>query len=317
MRVGVLVEGQEGLTWERWRRIVRAVDDLGFDALWRSDHFVSIVDPSRAALEVWVALAVGAAESRRVTLGSLVCPMTFRPPAVLAKMAADVDALSGGRLVLGVGAGWNDVEHHAYGLAFPGVAERMDRLEEGIEVIRRIWGEGPPHFAGHYYQLDGPDLPGRPAARRIPLLIGGAGERRTLRTVARYADVWDIPGGISVETYRLKNERLAEYCRQVGRDPAAIERSVSTAFLIGRDDAEIDRRVVAMRQYIPSLAGLDQAAAVAVLRTFNWQIGTPDELAEYITAWAAEGVDRVNLQLNDYDDLAALELVAKEVLPRV
>src|SRR4051812_7028212 len=146
MQLGVLLEAEAGLTWDRWRRVVAAVEGLGFESLWLSDHLLSLSALEREALEGWVALTVAAAETTRVRLGPLVSPMTFRHPAVLARMAVAVDQLSGGRLVLGVGAGWNDVEHRAYGLAYPPARERLDRLEEGIEVIRRLLGDGPAHF---------------------------------------------------------------------------------------------------------------------------------------------------------------------------
>src|SRR5262245_10347971 len=153
MQLGVMIEGQEGLNWERWRQIMVRVEALGFESLWRSDHFMSIVDSDRESLETWVALTLAAAETTRLRFGPLVCPITFRHPSLLARMAADVDALSGGRLVLGVGAGWNDHEHRTFGLPFPPMKERMDRLEEGLEVIIHLLGSEPAQFAGRYYQL--------------------------------------------------------------------------------------------------------------------------------------------------------------------
>jgi F420-dependent oxidoreductase-like protein len=193
MQLGVLVEAEAGLTWERWRRLVAEVERLGFESLWLSDHFLSLSTAERDSLEPWVALTVAAAETTRVRLGPLVSPMTFRHPAMLARMAVAVDNLSGGRLVLGVGAGWNDVEHRTYGIPYPPARERLDMLEEGIEVIRRLLGDAPAHFAGRHYQLDGADLQPKAAQRpHLPLLIGGMGERRTLPLVARYADEWNL-----------------------------------------------------------------------------------------------------------------------------
>jgi F420-dependent oxidoreductase-like protein len=318
MQLGVMLEGQEGLTWELWRRIMARVEELGFESLWLSDHFLSIVDSSRDALETWVALTLTAAETTRLRFGSLVCPMTFRHPALLARMAAAVDILSGGRLVLGVGAGWNTQEHHAFGIPFPPLKERMSMLEEGIEVIVRLLGDGPAHFAGHYYQLDGAHPHPKPTQRpRIPLLIGTTSAGRMLRIVARYADEWDVPGITSPTTYRARCERLAAYCREINRDPRAIRRCVSTAYLIGRDAEELRQRGAAMQQLIPGLAAHDPEAVPDVLRAEGWLVGAPDQIIVQLQALAEEGVQRVMLQHNDQTDFDALELLARDVVPVV
>jgi F420-dependent oxidoreductase-like protein len=318
MQLGVMIEGQEGLTWERWRQIMACVEALGFESLWRSDHFMSLVDADRDSLETWVALTLTAAETTRLRFGPLVCPITFRHPSLIARMAAAVDALSGGRLILGLGAGWNDREHRAFGLPFPPLRERMDRLEEGLEVITRLLGDKPAHFAGRYYQLEGPNPHPKPAQRpRIPVLIGTTSERRMLRIVARYADEWDVPGTITPAAYRAKRERLAAYCRDINRDPREIRHCVSTAFLIGRNERELRRRIAAMQQLMPHLAPLDAAGVRDALRSEEWLIGTPDQIVSALQALADEGVERVMLQHNDQTDFEALELVAHEVMPAV
>ncbi|HEX9869084.1 MAG TPA: TIGR03560 family F420-dependent LLM class oxidoreductase, partial [Candidatus Tectomicrobia bacterium] len=292
------------------------VEALGFESLWRSDHFMSLVDSDRESLETWVALTHTAAETRRLRFGPLVCPITFRHPALLARMAASVDALSGGRLVLGVGAGWNAQEHRAFGLSFPALNERMDRLEEGLEVIRALLGDEPAQFAGRYYQLAGPNPRPKPVQRpRLPILIGTTGMRRMLRIVARYADEWDVPGIITPAAYRVRNERLAAYCREIGRDPAEIRRCVSTAFLIARNDTELRRRIAAMQRLMPHLASLNASAVLETLQKEEWLIGTPQQLIAALQALAAEGVQRVMLQHNDQADFEALELIAHEVMP--
>jgi F420-dependent oxidoreductase-like protein len=316
MKFGILIEAEEGLTWARWRHLAATVERLGFESLWLSDHFISNVDPRRDALETWVTLAVTAAETTRIRFGPLVCPMSFRHPALLARMAAAVDVLSGGRLILGLGAGWNDREHRAFGLPFPALKERLDRLEEGIEVIRRLLGDGPASFAGQHFRLEGADPRPKPVGRpRLPLLIGGGGERRTLGLVARYADEWDVPGGLSPNAYRAKCERLAEHCRAIGRDPREIRRSASTAYLIGRDEAELRRRARRIQRLIPDLAGLEAATVLETLRASGWRIGTPAQLIAEFRALGAAGADRVILQHNDQSDDDALELLAEEVLP--
>ena len=318
MQLGVMLEGQEGLTWNLWRRIMASVEELGFESLWRSDHFMSLVDSNRDALETWVALTLTAAETTRLRFGSLVCPMTFRHPSLLAQMAAAIDTLSGGRLVLGVGAGWNEQEHRAFGIPFPPLKERMHMLEEGIEVIMRLLGDGPAHFAGRYYQLDGAHPRPKPTQHpRIPLLIGTTGEGRMLRIVARYADEWDVPGITSPTAYRARRERLAAYCREINRDPREIRRCISAAYLIGRDAEDLHRRGDAMQQLLPSLASLDPCTVPDVLRADGWLVGTPNQIIVQLQALADEGVERVMFQHNDQTDFAALELLACDVMPAV
>src|SRR5687768_17457050 len=192
MKLGVFVEGQEGMTWENWQRWVRMTEDLGFESIWCSDHLYSLFDhPERPSLDCWTALTWAAGNTSRIKFGPLVTPMTFRHPSMLAQQAAAVAALSGGRLVLGIGAGWHEGEHRAFGLHFPSVRERMDRLDNAAEVLRALFDQPEATQAGPYYSVERaplhPRLPQRP-----PLLIGGRGERRTLRAVAKYADEWNI-----------------------------------------------------------------------------------------------------------------------------
>ena len=318
MKLGVMIEGQEGVTWDLWRRLAARVEALGFESLWRSDHFMSLEDSNRDAIETWVALALIAAETTRLRFGPLVCPMTFRHPSLLARMAASVDVLSGGRLVLGLGAGWNEHEHHAFGIPFPPLPARIELLKEGIEVIRRLLGDGPAHFNGRHYQLNGSNPCPKPVQKpRIPLLIGTTGAGRMLRVVARYADEWDAPGITSPGAYRARSERLDSYCRAINRDPGDIRRCVSTAYLIGRDAAAVQRRGAMMQQLIPSLASLDPVAVPEVLRRDGWMVGTPEQIVGQLRALADEGVDRVIFQHNDPADFEALELMANEVMPAV
>ncbi len=222
------------------------------------------------------------------------------------------------RLVLGLGAGWNEQEHRAFGIPFPPRTDRLHMLEEGIEVIVRLLGDGPAYFAGRYYQLDGANPRPKPSQRpRIPLLIGTTSAGRMLRIVARYADEWDVPGITAPTAYRARCERLAAYCREINRDPRDIRRCVSTAYLIGRDAEELRRRGEAMQQLIPDLASHDPGAVPDILRAEGWLVGTPDQIIVQLQALANEGVERVMLQHNDQTDFAALELLAGDVLPVV
>jgi alkanesulfonate monooxygenase SsuD/methylene tetrahydromethanopterin reductase-like flavin-dependent oxidoreductase (luciferase family) len=194
----------------------------------------------------------------------------------------------------------------------------MDRLEEGLEVITRLLRDEPAHFAGRYYQLGGANPRPKPAQRpRIPVLIGTTSERRMLRIVARYADEWDVPGTITPAAYRAKRQRLAAYCRDIDRDPREIRHCVSTAFLIGRNEREMRRRIAAMQQLMPHLAALDASGVCDVLRKEEWLIGTPEQIVAALQALADEGVERVMLQHNDLADFEALELIAHEVMPAV
>jgi F420-dependent oxidoreductase-like protein len=318
MKLGVMLEGQEGVTWDLWRQLTARVEALGFESLWRSDHFMSLEDSSRDAIETWVALTLTAAETTRLRFGPLVCPMTFRHPSLLARMAASVDTLSGGRLVLGLGAGWNEYEHRAFGIPFPPLRERMDLLEEGIEVVLRLLSDGPAHFDGRHYQLQGSDPRPKPIQQpRIPLLVGTTGAERMLRIVARYADEWDAPGITSPPAYRARRERLDKCCRSINRDPDEIRRCVSTAYLIGHDAAALRRRGAVMQQLFRSLASVNPAAVPEVLRREGWIVGTPSEIVVHLRALANEGVERVIFQHNDLADFEALELIAYEVMPAV
>jgi F420-dependent oxidoreductase-like protein len=315
MKLGVIVEGQEGLTWDNWRRIAAAAEDLGFESLWRSDHLLSKLDEQRESLDTWLTLAVAAVETKRLRLGSLVSPITIRHPAMLAKMAAAVDVLSNGRLVLGLGSGWNEREHRAFGIPFPPPSERLGRLEEAAQVILNMFDEGPHSFRGRYYELDDVDPYPKPVQRpRVPLLIGGMGEGRTLRIVARYADEWNLTTA-SPSLYRARSERLEGYCAEIGRNPAEIRRSVAVGFLVGGSEHELNRRSEVMRGLIPNLASVDASEVPNAVRDVGWVAGTPDHFIECLRALEAEGVGRAMLQLNDLADIEALELIANEVMP--
>lgn len=316
MKVGIIVEGQEGLSWDTWRRLAARAEALGFDSLWRSDHLLSIMDESREAHETWLSLTVAALETQRLQLGSLVSPMTFRHPAMLAKLAASVDSLSQGRLVLGVGAGWNDREHRAHGLQFPPFQERLQRLQEGIEIILRLQGDGPVTYRGQYYEVEAANPYPKPCQQKIPLLIGGRGRDRFLGLVARYADEWNMTTN-SPAYYLERSERLAAQCRHVDRDPATIRRSVAVGILVWRSSEEFERRSLAIQRLIPQLAAVSMSEMPEAVRSVGWVCGRPDEIVQQLQELAAVGIDRVMLQHHDFDDESVLDLMAREVLPAV
>jgi F420-dependent oxidoreductase-like protein len=318
VKLGIMIEGQEGLNWESWQRIARAVEDLGFESLWRSDHFFSFSNPrERDSLETWVSLGFLATETKRIRFGPMVCAMTFRHPSMLARMAAGVDALSGGRLELGVGAGWNAVEHEAFGVPFPPLRTRMDLLDEGLEVIRRLWTESPANYAGRHFQLKDATLLPKPAQQpRPPLIVGGNGERRTLRAVARYADEWNATS-IAPEGYRAKVAALERHCAAAGRDPATIRRSYMAGFVIGRDAGELRKRLAGVGSAFPPLASGPPDQVLPAIRARGWFVGSPAEVVAQLRGLAALGVERALLQHLDLGNFDVLEQIAREILPNV
>ena len=289
-QVGVMIEAQEGLSWERWRRTVADAERLGFASLRTSDHLQSVMGADRESLSAWPALALAAEWTDRIQLGPMVSPITFYVPAVLGRIARGVDDLSGGRLILGVGAGWNEAEHKAFGIPLPGWRERFDRLEEGIPRIRRTF-----------------------TSREIPLLIGGGGERRTRDITAREAAEWNFLTP-DVETFREKSASLDARCREIGRAPSEIRRSIMRGYLIGRDEAELRLRVARLGEVIPRWRGAEAEQALMALRE-RWFVGTPEQVVDQMRPYAEAGVDLFMLQHFLLDDAAALELLANEVIP--
>ena len=317
MNLGVMIEGQEGLGWELWRRIAVETEALGFESLWRSDHFFSLSGPTdRPALESFVSFVLAAEVTSRVRFGSLVASMTFRHPSLLGRMAAQIDALSGGRFVLGVGAGWNVPEHNAFGLPFPELKERMDRLEESIEVMRLLWGDVPASYQGKYYNLDNAQCYPKPAQQPMYLLVGGGGEKRTLRIAAKHASEWNFTGG-GVETYLHKRGVLEQHCADVGRNPTDIRHSQMTGFVIGRDEQGMRDHLVSIAEKLPRLAGQAPDAALASLRERGWLVGTPGEVVEELGRREEAGLSRIMLQHNAMERFDILELLASDVLPQV
>jgi F420-dependent oxidoreductase-like protein len=315
--LGVMIEGQEGLDWPLWRRIATETEALGFESLWRSDHFFSLSGPrEQPALETFVSLALAAEVTSRIRFGPLVASMTFRHPSLLARMAAQVDALSDGRFICGVGAGWNVPEHEAFGLPFPSVRERMDRLDEGIRVLKALWGDEPTDFEGEHFQLRSAICYPKPAQRPLPLLVGGRGERRTLRIVAEHADEWNAVG-VDLEAYRHKRQVLERHCADVGRDPASIRHSQMCGFVIGRDEAEQRRHLGLIAEKLVAMQHERPEAAIERLRGAGWLIGTPGEIVEDLGRRQEAGLSRVMLQHHANDRFDVLELVAAEVLPQV
>jgi F420-dependent oxidoreductase-like protein len=308
IEVAIMVEGQHELNWERWKRIARAVEDLGFVGLYRSDHFTNAGPPDLDSLELWVSLTWLASHTERIEFGPLVTPVSFRHPVFTARIGKDVDDLSGGRLVLGVGAGWQEREHDHFGFDLLPVSQRLDRLEEGLEVITRLLrNDEPVDYQGEYYQLQEAILLPRPQRKNgPPVLIGGNGRNRTLGMVARYADEWNAVL-IPPDKFKELNEHLDNLLEQEGRQPDEVRRSMMTGLHFGRDDEELRQRT----EEHSSGKSADE------LRERGMVVGGPDEIVEQLGRLADAGVQRVMLQWLDLDDMDGLEAMAQGVLPQL
>lgn len=302
--VSIMIEGQDGLSWPRWQRLARAVEDLGFSGLYRSDHFLDSHGDAKDALEAWISFAWLASNTQRIAFGPLVSPMSFRNPVMLAWQASGIDALACGRLRLGLGAGWNETEHGTFGFDLPGLDERFARLEEGIQIIRALTRSAEPSsFDGTYFQLSEAMMsPRSPRSDGPPIVIGGNGPKRTLPLVAKYADEWNAVS-LTIEEFRTRNARLAELLEAEGRPADAVKRTIMTRGLVARDHA--------------SLLQKEDAETIARIRDRGAVVGTPNEIVDHLGRIAAAGVHGVMLQWIDLDDIAGLELIASDVLPQL
>jgi F420-dependent oxidoreductase-like protein len=310
LQFAVMIEGQEGLTWERWRRLAQAAEEAGYHALFRSDHLTGLFgDATRPVIDTWASLTWLATATRRIRFGPLVSPLTFYHPALLAKQAAAISELSGGRLDLGIGAGWHEGEHAMFGIPFPPLRERMDRLECGARAIRALWREGPATIAQPYYPLVEARITPRPAPGALPLIVGGRGERRTLRIAAEFADEWNVTR-LTVAEYPQKLGVLEGHCKAVGRALSTIRRSLMIPVIVGRTAGELTARRERARAIFPRLP--EDAAA---WKAAGFLHGEPAQLVEELRRWEALGIGRIMLQMLDMEDLAAIELLAREVLP--
>jgi F420-dependent oxidoreductase-like protein len=309
MQLRIFTEPQQGADYGRLLAVARAAEELGFDAFFRSDHYLRMGEGSGlpGPTDSWVTLAGLARETVRIRLGTLMSAATFRYPGPLAISAAQVDEMSGGRVELGLGAGWFEAEHAAYGIPFPGVVERFDRLEEQLAIITGLW-ETPVgktfSFEGTYYPLtDSPALP-KPVQRpRPPILVGGHGPRRTPRLAARFADEFNV-AFVSPEETGAAFGRVRDACVAAGRDPASLVYSAGQTVCCGRTGAEVARRAAAI--------GIDVAELGA-----GGLVGSPAQVVDKLGVFGALGATRMYLQVLDLHDLDHLELIAAEVMPQV
>jgi F420-dependent oxidoreductase-like protein len=295
MEFRIFTEPQQGATYEQLRRLAVASEDAGFDAFFRSDHYLAMGKSTGlpGPTDAWITLAGLARDTTRIRLGTLVTSATFRLPGPLAITVAEVDAMSGGRVELGLGAGWYEAEHLAYGIPFPALGERFARLEEQLEIITGLWtsADGVPFtFEGHHYQLtNSPALP-KPVQRpRPPIIVGGGGAKRTPRLAARFADEFNAPCHQPADA-AAAYARVDGACAAIGRDPTTVVHSVAVTVVCATTAVQVSARVEA--------AGWSEES----LRT-SGACGSPDEVATRLRAWIDAGATRVYLQVLDVDDL--------------
>ena len=303
LEIAIMIEGQNGLTWPHWQKIARLAEDLGFVGLFRSDHFTNSNPPDIESLELWTSLTWLAGNTKRIEFGPLVTPFSFRHPVHTARMAAAVDDLSNGRLVLGLGAGWNDREHQLFGFDLLEPKSRFDRFEEGMQVVTSLLqSDEPVTFEGYYYQLRGATLlprPQRPGGPRI--LIGGSGIKRTLAYVVRYASEWNCVM-LPPQDFAQLNQHLSGMLVEAGRGPASVRRSMMTGCVFAKDDDALNRKI---NFYGQSLQEVQAGGVVA---------GSLSAIKEQLQALEQAGLQRIMLQWLDLDDLESLEALAKGIL---
>jgi F420-dependent oxidoreductase-like protein len=313
MRVALMIEGQEGVTWDDWCALADACEEHGVESLFRSDHYISWAgDDGKVAHDAWTTIAALAARTTTVRFGTLVSPVTFRLPALLANAAATADHVSGGRIELGLGAGWMEREHRAYGFPFPDMSVRLAMFAEQLEIVHRLWTEKRVDFRGEHYTLeDAPALP-KPLQRpHPPLLVGGSGSRGTAEPAARFADEYNTPFK-SPDEFATVRAKVQAACERAGRDPATMRFSTMTTCLIGSTHDEALERARELYARIPRDATFDDWLAAYSERSL---IGSVDEVAARLREYEAAGCERVMLQHLLHTDLEPVRLIGRELAP--
>lgn len=303
MEVALMIEGQKGVNWPRWQRIVRAAEDLGFVGLYRSDHLTDPGPPDLDALELWVSLTWLASNTKRIEFGPLVTPLSFRHPVWVAKQASAIDDLSEGRLQLGLGAGWQEREHQHYGFDLLTVKQRLARFQEGLEVITGLLNSNEPvSFEGQYYHLQEATLLPRPQrAGQLPIVIGG--RRASLPFVVRYATEWNVAFQ-PFDNVAALSKQLDELLIKADRKPGDVRRSFMSTAIFGRNDQEVRQKVASTGKTVEELRGA------------GLFVGTASAIVEQLGQLAEIGIQRVMLQWLELDDMDRLEALANSVLPQ-
>jgi F420-dependent oxidoreductase-like protein len=309
-----MLEGQEGVTWAQWLAIARTCERLGLESLFTSDHYLSVVRPDPGSNDAWTLLGALAASTERLRLGTMVSPVTFRAPAVLAKAATTVDRISNGRVELGMGAGWWEEEHRTHGFPFPSADERMEMLEEQLEIVHGLWSDEVFSFESRHYAIEECHFVPKPVQRpHPPIIVGGKGGPRIARLVARWADEFNRVGG-TPEQVRTSFDRVREAVANAGRDPSTVTMSFMTWIFVGRTEGEWRARADRARAMDPTAGSLD-----AYLDDISKDciVGTVERAVARMKEYAAAGVQRFVLNHEVFDDLDHIELIAQEIAPQV
>lgn len=294
-----MIEGQEGVSWEQWRALAAACEQHRIPALFRSDHYLPLGGhEERPVLDAWSTICGLAATTSTLRLGTLVSPATFRHPSVLAKAAVTADHISGGRIEIGIGAGWNDREHAAYGFPFAAPPVRFDVFAEQLEIVRGLWGDGPFSFAGEHYRLDAVDAQPKPLQRpRLPLIVGGKAGPRTIALAARYADEFNTVFASPAEVAQRRAVAVKGW-EAAGRDPATLRYSVMAGYLVGRDSDQLHHRLDRL--------AVEHGQAPDAAR---WVTGLPEQAGARLRELRDAGADRVMLQMLLHDDLDQVAMI--------
>jgi F420-dependent oxidoreductase-like protein len=306
MRIALMIEGQEGVTWDDWVRLARLAEEHGLEGLFRSDHYTAIIRPDADAHDAWATLAGLAAVTERIRLGTMVSPATFRHPSVLARMAVTVDHISGGRVEVGMGSGWYEREHDAHGFPFLDGKRRFELFAEQVEIVIRSWTDGRFDHDGPVYTLRGQQALPRPVQQpHPPLVLGGSVKRRFAALAARYSDEVNTLGAPN-EELRSRKGTLDRACAEAGRDPATLGFSVMTACFLGESPGDVRDRVA---RFLAVRGGDTDPDALVAERRDRWLVGTVDEVATRLAELSDLGVTRVLLQHLNHDDDAMIGLM--------
>jgi F420-dependent oxidoreductase-like protein len=314
MDLCLMIEGQEGVSWDEWVALARGCEEHGIPTLFRSDHYMNLDGrhPERGSLDAWATLTALAAITSTVRLGTMVSPATFRHPSELAKVVVTADHVSGGRIDLGLGAGWHEREHEAYGFPFAGTRTRVDVLEEQLQVVLGTWTQAPFSFTGTHYTLKDLDAQPKPVqSPRPPLIMGGSAGPRSVALAARYADEYNTPFP-SVADVRARRQRVVEACSAAGREP--IPFSVMTPLITGSDAADLRDR---MRRQLAKAGSRQDVEEALSDPPYGWIVGTIDEVVDQLNRLREAGVRRMMCQQLLHDDLDAIALLGEELAPRV
>jgi F420-dependent oxidoreductase-like protein len=313
IRVGLMIEGQEDVGWEDWQAVAEACERGGFDALFRSDHYVSVEDRrERGSLDAWGTICGLAATTSRIRLGTLVSPVTFRHPSVLAKLAVTADHISGGsRIELGMGAGWWEVEHRLYGFPFPTTGDRIRILAEQLEIVRREWRDERFSFDGTHYRIEELDAVPKPL-RQPRLIIGGRAGPQSAELAARWADEYNTVFA-TPEECASRRRAIGEAAERIGRDPAELAFSLMTGCIVGSDAAEVRERARRLAESREGPGANPDEFLAAVPE--SWVAGDVGQVTEQLRQLHAAGVDRVMLQDLLFKDIEMIDLIAREVIP--